>query len=321
MGNGRKKLKIEIFFERYFGNFKKILTANLLFGIPSAAILIGYYFLNDAIFGGINPLFSLSVIVLLYPLYAGVVMVVRNIVRGDDGQASVAKAFFAAIRQNFLLFLLHGAAVSAASILSYLALTVYTQLLSTSWIMYVLLFFCILVVLMALFSSFYLPLMTLTYDIKLRYLYKNSFLMSFGEFKHNFFALLALAMLGALCLTATAFLPNVTVLLVVLLALWVLFIPATFTFCYTFFIYEGMVSIIENKAAVGRELDDKISAKAVAAGIGQKTVDDNFDDIDISQLKDTDDFIYHNGRMIKQSALLKMLREKEASAQGADQKE
>ena len=103
MENGRKKLKIEIFFDLYFNNFKRIVAANLLFAIPSAIVLVGYYFLNMALFDGINPVFTMSAIILLYPFYAGVVMIVRNIVKGD-GQAPVVSTFITAIRQNFLLF-------------------------------------------------------------------------------------------------------------------------------------------------------------------------------------------------------------------------
>lgn len=310
MGNERKKLRIEIFFEQFFGNFKKMLVANLLFAIPSAIVFIAYYYLNQALFDGINIVFSLTSIILLYPFYAGVVMVVRNIVRGE-GQAPVVKTFFTAIRQNFLPFLLHGVFICAATIISYYALSVYAGMLSASWIMYGLLFFCILVVLMVLYATFYLPLMTLTYDIKLRYLYKNCFLMAFGEFKHNLIATFAIMILAGVCLTLTIVVPSATVLLIVLSSLWTLFLPAAVTFCYTFFIYQGMVDVISNKDDVSRELNERIHA--VTADKPQaKIEEEDYSDIDIHQLKDTDDFIFHNGRMVKQSTLLKILREKEA---------
>lgn len=313
MGNGRKKLRIEVFFELFFSNIKKLLIANLLFAIPSAVIFVAYYYLNQLMFGAINIVFSMTALILLYPFYAGVVMVVRNIVRGDDAPA--VKSFFSAIGHNFPVFLLHGVYVCAATVLSYFALSFYMRMLSQSWIMYVLLFFCILVVLMALYAAFYLPLMTLTYDIPLRYLYKNCFLMSFGELKHNFAATLALLILGGICLTATAFLPNATVLLIVFSCLWALVIPAAATYCYTFFIYPGMVEAISNKDARSKELDERIRAQSAGKSADRHsavTEEEDLSDIDIDQLKDTDDFIFHNGRMVKQSTILKRLREKEA---------
>lgn len=316
MGNSRKKLRIELFFERYFGNFGKLLLTNLLFAIPSAVVFVGLYYLNMAIFQGINIIFSMIAIILLYPFYAGVVTVVRNIVKGESS-VPVVKTFFSAIRANFLPFLLHGVAVCAATLLSYSAISVYSKMASGMWIMYVLLFFCIIVVLLALYTSFYLPLMTVTYDLMLRYVYKNSFLMSIGEFKRNIFATLALAIVAGLCLTATAFLPNVTVLLIVASVLWAFFLPATMTFCYVFFVYDGMADMIENKderLQMFNEKHGKKGARDTAADKPRPALSaDDYSDIDISQLKDTDDFIFHNGRMIKQSTLLKILREKEAA--------
>lgn len=314
MGNGRKKLRIEIFFEQLFSNLGKLIITNLLFAIPSAAVFTLYYFLNKALFDGIHIIFSMTAVILLYPFYAGVVMAVRNIV-SERNDAPLVRSFFSAIRHNFPVFLLHGVVICGATILSYSALVFYIQLLSQSWIMYVALFFCILVVLLVMYASFYLPLMTLTYDIKLRYIYKNCLLMSFGEFKHNLAATLALMVLAGICLTATAFLPSAIVLLIVVCALWALFIPSIATYCYTFCVYQPMVDIIENKDAAGKEISEKIKAASAPRGADKpvpQPEEEDFSDIDIRQLKDTDDFIFHNGRMVRQSTLLKILREKEA---------
>ena len=323
MYNGRKKLGIELFFERYFGNFGKLLLTNLLFAIPSAAVFVGLYYLNLALFDDkVNIVFSMLAIVLLYPFYAGVVAVVRSIVRGD-GRFSVVGAYFSAIRQNFWRFLLFGVSVCAATVLSYFAIYFYSGMASGMWIMYILLFFCLIVVLMALYTSFYLPLMALSYDLKLRYLYKNSFLMSFGEFKRNLFATLALAVLVGLSMTATAFLPNATVLLIVAGALWALILPATATYCYVFFIYDSMTDMIENKDARVQQYYEKHKSKggqpadAPADKPKPAILAEDYSDIDISQLKDTDDFIFHNGRMVKQSALLRILREQGKIAEPA----
>jgi hypothetical protein len=158
--------------------------------------------------------------------------------------------------------------------------------------------------------------MSITYDIELRYLYKNCFLMSFGEFKNNLFATLAIAIVLAICFTITAFLPSVPALVLVLCILWALVVPATLTFSYVFFIYDGMVSMIESKSS-------STPAENKEAKVPDKHVyhmeEDDFSDIDVSQLKDTDDYIYHNGRMVKQSALLRMIREREAGGEDKDE--
>jgi uncharacterized membrane protein YesL len=308
-------MRFEIFLERYFNNFPKILATNLLFAIPSAVVFAVFYFLNMALFKGLNIGFSILTIIPLYPFYAGVVMIARNIARGDT-DIRVVPTFISALKENFLHFLLHGVIVCAATEISYFSLSFYISLLSASWFMYVILFFCFLITLLALYMSFYLPLMSITYDIKLRYLYKNSFLMSFGEFKNNLFATLAIAVVLAICFTITAFLPTVFWLVLVLSLLWALLVPATFTFSYVFFIYDGMVSIIESKNT-DTKAENKEAKKADKPVYHME--EDDFSDIDVSQLKDTDDYIYHNGRMVKQSALLRMIRERESGGEDRDE--
>ena len=240
-------------------------------------------------------------------------MVCRNIARGD-GSVRVFQSFFSAVKDNFLHFLLHGVLIYVASMLSVLSISLYVSMISVSWFFYVLLFFCIVIALFLLYTAFYIPLMSITYDLPLRHIYKNSFLMSFGEFKNNLFATLALAVVFGICFTAVAFINSGMARIIVVAALWVLLIPATCTFIIVFFINDGMTSIIRDKEELSRELSDSIEKSMAQKNNGQpvQPAEDDFSDIDISTLKDTDDYIFHNGRMVKQSTILRTLREREA---------
>lgn len=313
MENERKRFRFEILLERFFTNFHRILFTNILFAVPSAIIFAAFYFLNSVIFKEslAVPFLMLSIIP-LYPFYAGVVMVCRNIARGDS-DVSVFSSFVGAVKDNFLHFLLHGVLIYAASMLSVLAISLYVSMLSVSWIFYALLFFCILIVLFLLYTAFYIPLMSITYDLPLKYVYKNSFLMSFGEFKNNFFATLALAVVFGICFTAVAFINSGMVKIIVVAALWVLLIPAACTFMYVFFIYDGMAAIIRDKEELSRELTDSIDKSLEQRRKEQNAqeFEEDFSDIDVNSLKDNDDYVFHNGRMIKQSTLLRMIRERE----------
>ena len=313
MDNERKRMRFEVFIERYFGNFHRILLTNILFAVPSAIILAILYFISIRLLPDAGAGFYLFSIIPLYPFYAGVVMVVRDIARGDS-EVRTAAVFFKAVKDNFPRFLLHGAVVCAAAMFSYYSIRFYVGMLSVSWLMYAVLFVCIFIVLLALYASFYLPLMAVTYDIKLRYLYKNCFLMSFGEFKNNLFATFAIAVVAAICLTVTAFSGSVAVLVIILSVLWVFLIPATYTFCYTFFVYDGMVAIIREKGNKGQSEDEKAALKDKPENRPSMAVEYDFSDIDVSKLRDTDDFIFHNGRMIKQSVLLRMIKEKQTGS-------
>ena len=304
----RKRMRFEILLERFFGNFLKIVLTNLLFAVPSAIVFAALYFLNTALFNGkISMPLMLTAIIFLFPFFAGVVAVCRNIARGDEN-VPVAKTYFGAIRANFAPFILHGVVVYIIALFSVLSISLYTSFLSNSWIFYALLFFCILIVLFLLYAVFYIPLMTITYDIPLKYIYKNSFLMSFGEIKNNFFATIALAVVFGICFTVTMFAKTTTVLMIVLAAMWALLVPAAATFMYVFFIYDGMTSMIDSK----QKGVDRNAVKEQTP----EPVRDEYADIDVSSLKDTDEYIFHNGRMVKQSTLLQILREREQNKEG-----
>lgn len=323
MDNERKRFRFEVLLERYFTNFHRILLTNLIFAVPSAVVFAAFYFLDSLIFKDTLAVpFLLLSIIPLYPFYAGVVMVCRNIARGESG-VHVFKSFLSAVKDNFLRFLLHGVLIYVATMLSVLSISLYVSMLSASWLFYVLLFFVIVISLLLLYTAFYIPLMTITYDLPLKYIYKNSFLMSFGEFKNNIFATLALAVVFGICFTAVAFINFGMAKIIVIAALWVLLIPATCTFMYVFFIYDGMTAIIRDKEELSRELTDSIdkSLEERKNAMNPQTVEEDFSDIDISSLKDTDDYIFHNGRMVKQSTLLRMIREREQQEASSNNKE
>lgn len=307
----RKKMKFEILLDRFFSNFHRVLFTNLLFAVPSAVLFGLFYLLSSLIFKDVVIPFLMISMIPLFPFYSGVVAVCRNIARGDKG-VPVFSTFITAVKNNFLPFLLHGLIVYIASLLSFFSISLYGSMLSQGWFFYVLLFFSILITLFLLYIAFYVPLMNITYDIPLKYVYKNSFLMAFGELKNNLFATIALAVVAAICLTITAFSGSVTVLLIVLAVLWVFILPATATFMYVFFIYDGMASMIDSKSKPEAVADDtkKVSGKP------EMNIEDDFSDIDIDSLSDTDDYIFHNGRMVKQSTLLHMLKERQKNEAG-----
>lgn len=318
----RKKLRFELLLERYFTNFGKIILTNLIFAVPSIPLMLAFYFLSEAIFGSGNayiPFFLLCIIP-IYPFYAGVVKVVRNIVRGDE-RFSVFSVYLSGVKENFRPFLLHGLFVSIFTIVSFFSVNLYITLLSQSWIFGVMLFFCIIVVVFVFFMTFYIPLMTVTFDLPLRYVYKNSLLMSYGEFKNNFFATLAETVLVAILLTVFLVAGNAWVLYILLLALWTLAFPSSYTFMNAFFIYDGMYRMISGEGKRRYDKDKKSAEQDKPRPKAPVIEDDDFSSVDISKLKDTDDYIFFNGKMVKQSTLLRMAREKNQQSKEEDHDE
>lgn len=323
MTEERKRMKFEVLLERYFKNFPKILLLNLIFFVPSL-VFGGISWLLVRMAGNSTALvvvLGLLPMIPLFPFYAGVVAVCRNIARGDEN-VNVFPLFFSAIKENFFSFLLHGAVFYAATLLSFFSISMYVGMLSLSWFFYVLLFICIVIVLFVFFTMFYVPLMTVTFDIKLRHVYKNAFLMSFGEFKNNLFATFALAVVLAVSVTIIFLLgSNFTAIMLIFIVLWALVLPATCTFSVIFFIYDGMYNLITQKEERKRELEETIANGGKKVQKKETFREEDFSDIDVSSLKNPDDYIFHNGKMVKQSVIINHLKAKESEKNESDIKD
>ncbi|MBQ6152309.1 MAG: DUF624 domain-containing protein [Ruminococcus sp.] len=312
MGKERKKMRFEILLERYFTNFHRIVLLNLIFAVPSVFAFGVPYLLNYYVLSQQNIFVMFLPIVLLFPFYSGVVAVVRNIARGEE-DVKVFSTYFSVFKSNFLSFLLHGVVVYFAAVLSYISISTYINYLSVSWFVYALLFISIAIVIFITFTVYYIPLMEVTFDLKKRYIYKNSFLMSFGEFKNNLFATFALAIVLAIFFTATVFIHIELVLILVFVGIWALLLPATCTFMIVFFIYDGMYNLIVNKEEKKQNLEKKIenSKKGVHKEVKMDISEIDYSDIDISTLRDPEGYIFHNGRMVKQKVIIEQLKNKE----------
>ena len=309
MEETRKRMKFEILLERYFSNFARILLTNLLFFVPFGLLIGLCCFLQTFVQGMLFAILSMIAIIFVFPFYAGVTLVCRDMARGDE-KVKIFSTYIKGVKENYKSFFLYGVIVSLVTLFSYFSISIYSKLLSSSWLFYVALFVCILIALAVLFTFFYVPIMTVTFDLSVKHILKNSFLMSFGEIKNNFFALIALAVVLAISLTIVAFCSNPILLIVMTLLLLGLVVPASCQFVISFFVYDDMYGSIAQRDAKSEQLD-----KAIAEAKDKRNntpVVEDYSDVDISSLKDTDDYIFYKGKMIKQSVLLKLALEQRA---------
>ena len=135
--------------------------------------------------------------------------------------------------------------------------------------------------------------------------------MSYGEIKNNFFASFALLILIGIIMTIMFVAGSPLWLLIIVIALWVLILPATYTFIYVFYIYDAMFKMVSGE---GKQKAEKAAKQETDKPKAPVVESDDLASIDISKLKDSDDYIFFNGKMVKQSTLLKMAREKEQSS-------
>ncbi|MBQ7134270.1 MAG: DUF624 domain-containing protein [Ruminococcus sp.] len=306
MEQTRKKMKFETLIERYFSNFHRVMLTNLLFFVPLAVVAGVYYLLHTFLQGALLTFLAFALVVLVFPFYSGVVLVCRNLARGDSN-TKVVSTFLKGIRENFSKFLLYGVILAFVAVFSYFSISIYSKLLSSSWVFYALLIICILIALEILFMFFNIPVMTVTFDLSLKNIFRNSFLMSFGEIKNNFFALISLFVVLAISFTLIAFCTNAVLLIIITVLLFALVVPASCQFVVSFYVYDDMYASIASKDEKSREIDEAIAIAKEKKNV--ESLNEDYSDVDISSLKDTDEYIFYKGKMIKQSVLLKLALE------------
>lgn len=310
-------------FGNLFTGFPGLLLTNLIFAVPFAAFFAIFYAINKLT--GINSNFILMLTVIpLFPFYAGVVQVTAHISQGRTG-INVFQNFFAALKENFLRFLVHGIIAYIAIFFSYWSITLYSGLGAQSWVFYVLLAVSIIIAVLLLFMFFYIPSMTVTFDISMKNIYKNSFLMSFGEFKHNLLAVFGLILLTAFCFSIIAICSaSVLAITIATAVMALLIVPSVASFIINSAVYHRMYVMIADNSAESINVDKKLSDKRSELANKKnknKPVQSDLDELkklEIDENADMEEYVYFNGRMMKRKTLLKL---KQEATEETDKKE
>lgn len=309
MSTEKSSVALTSFISSLFHNMPKLLLTNLLFAVPSAVFFGIFWFINTLTGLNANFILFLSAIP-IFPFYAGVVQVTSHMVRGEEN-VNVVHNFISGVKENFLRFLVHGVVFYAAIFFSYYSITMYTSFGKVNGVFYVFLVISIIVSVFFLFAFYYIPPMTVTFDISMKHIYKNSALMTFGEFKHNIIATLGLFVLALLCATILmcCYVPIAVIIATIVLALF--FVPSVMSFIINSAVYKRMYSMIVDNGEKSREIDRKIENRK--NGIFEdeeeapkKNIAEGFSDIEVDENADGDEYIYYNGKMVKRSVLLKL---------------
>ncbi|MDD6645396.1 MAG: hypothetical protein PUE67_04985 [Oscillospiraceae bacterium] len=308
MATERKKFTFENLVSIYFRKFYKIIFTNLLFAVPTVAVGVILYFLTKPL-GQIPSLaISMLTVVICYPLYAGVTLVTRNLGRGED--VKVTESFFGGIADNYKKFLVHSIILYFILTIGIFSFTFYSRMaVALGGIMYVLLITMILIALWLMFTFYYVPLMTVTFDLSLKNIYKNSALMALGELKVNFVTLFSVLIFTAICATPLIFSAGNEVAVIVITAVMLIAVyPASYSLVTGFFIQDTMMMMVTGR---GDEVHDIKSTEEKLAKLRNETKDD-LENIDIEKVKNSrEEYIFHNGKMIKRTTILEMLKDKE----------
>ena len=164
---------------------------------------------------------------------------------------------------------------------------------------------------------FYLPAMTVTFDIPMRYIYKNSFLMSYGELKKNFIALLGLFFLTVVSMSLLIACYGSRVAVVIVTALLLsLFVPAVAAFIIHASVYERMYAMITDKSTQTQAVNAKIQAQT-KPGKEQSRAEylAMVRDFELDESLPDDEYVYFNGKMVKKSVIKKLKAEADGNGE------
>ncbi len=274
-------------FARFFTKFPQIMLANLLY-VFIFAVFTAAFVLIGSLLGFNNIIVWCLGIIPSMPFFAGFVMVVRKIGL-EKKDVPVIKTFFAAVKENFKAFLVHGLVVYAIIACSVFAAMYYFSLAGESVVYGTMLTVYVLFSLILISMMFYVPIMSVTYELRLIDVYKNSFILVFGNILRNIFAmLLFIVTLFAFVLWIAA---AENAMLVVSIAAAVIVFPLISTYGVNVIIAKGMQEHVGSFTGGAPVVPDEFEEK-VEMLVEQQAV----------ERADSDsDYVFVNGKMIKKN--------------------
>lgn len=184
-----KKNSFVRFFSILSRKFFQFVELNLLFGVFAATSLVIAYYSKKMVPDYLPGLLS---ILFLSPFCAGITFITRNYAREEH--AFLVSDFFDAVRKNWKMFLMNGAVCYFLYFILNISIRFYAG--QQSYIYKIALGLCVTLVLLLLFSQYYVPLMIVTFDLKLIQIYKNALIFSVLGLWRNLLLTVLLAVLG-----------------------------------------------------------------------------------------------------------------------------
>ena len=298
----KTKLGFIRFFNGYFKNLHKLLLTNILFAVPAAVFVTLFVAISKL--SGLNlSVIELLPIIFCFPFLAGVTVITRNIARGDQ-KVPVVKLYFKGLKENFLRFLVHGIVYYIAFFLCYISIALYWRNAQINNFYFLPFGITVLIAVAVLFISYNIPTMTVTFNLRMGTIYKNSALMSFGELKNNFLTTIGLFLLFLFVASIYLLIPDLLIRNIVGITLTALLVPSTASFIINFYTFEDMAKMISQDGgrSAGVKKEEKKDEEEIL----------DFSQLDLDENKDMDEFLFFGGKMVKRGALIKMRDAQEA---------
>ena len=204
------------FFSIFARKFAALVELNLLFSAIAAAAAAVAWLLRNAV---PETLLWLIPALLVSPFLAGLTFVTRNFVREEH--AFLLSDFWDAVKGNWKAFLVNGAVCCALYFVLSVSIRFYYAMLPGGDLYFIALCLCVAVAFLLVSAEYYVPVMIVTFDLRLWQIYRNALIFAIVGLGRNALltALLAVLFFG-LYLTQLTVLSLVFGLLFVLLLLF-----------------------------------------------------------------------------------------------------
>ena len=199
--NAPKKKGFIVFFEIYFRKFWKLICANLLYVVVAL------------------PVLSIGL------AQTGLCYITRNFAR--EKHAFISGDFFDTIKKNWKQALPYGILNVLLTAIIYYDIFVFganAMSEESGWLQYILLAIIFTVFIVFSFMKFYIPLMIITFKLKLKQIFKNALIFAFAGMKRNLLIGLVLTLCYAAAVAIILFGGYVGITIV--LFLYILLFPA-----------------------------------------------------------------------------------------------
>lgn len=294
-----KKPALVRFFEILTRKLTKLMQVNLLFLVPTILVLLLIFLLaQNQVVIEFSTSFGFHTIdiwrryiapmpvIFLYPFISGLTYITRNFVREEH--AFIWHDFKETIKSNWKAFLLNGIISYIVYVVISFSVLYYYIMLEKSAIFYIFLALCIVVGVLFVFSQYYIPIMLVTFDLKLRYVYKNAFIFAIIGFFRNI---------------------GITILLLVILVLYVFLVPlfgitiligvlsiALLLFSFVSYLINFAAYPLIEKHMIKPQKESIISAEETQQN--RNTSNRKEEEESRKSVSKDKNKVYHNGRMV-----------------------
>lgn len=297
--NEKKKNGFVRYFQLLFRKLTKLCQLNLIFAIP-VAVAFGLFVLVNT-FITTNVFISFLPFIIISPFCAGLTYVTRNFAREEH--AFVWGDFKDAVKENWKPFLIHGIITYAVVSLMYVALSFYQAQKGSNVIFSVAFVVCLSLCLMFLFMQYYIPVMIVTFDLKLKDVYKNAAIFAVVGLGRNLLTtliLLVLAAIGYLMMMSL-----LTLFIGILLIILILFSLISFSVNFTIYpnIEKFLIKpIYEKENAPETDVGESDGEENRSVFRNMDVVDLEKEEIEAEKKEQPKvEYVYENGRLVRKS--------------------